>query len=113
MNLNQYYKEVYLPLHKHPLTKLLHFWGQLNSYAILAIIIVACLHGHWLALLALPVAWCAVYPYAWYSHLVIEKNTPAAFKAPVWAKLSDMRMFYEVITGKLKLDTRDETSKKD
>lgn len=111
MRLNQYYKEIYLPLHKHPLTKLLHFLGQLFSYTILAMIIAATVNGFWIALLGLPIAWCAVYPFAWYAHMQIEKNTPAAFTAPVWAKLSDIRMFFEVLTGQLPLDTRDEASK--
>jgi len=43
-----------------------------------------------------------VYPFAWSGHYFFEKNTPAAFKNPLYAKISDWIMFKDILTGKLK-----------
>jgi hypothetical protein len=34
-------------------------------------------------------------------HLYFEKNEPAAFKNPVLAKLSDWRMLWDIMRGKI------------
>jgi hypothetical protein len=43
-----------------------------------------------------------VYPFAWSGHFFIEKNKPAAFKNPLWAKASDWVMLKDIIIGKIK-----------
>jgi hypothetical protein len=52
----------------------------------------------WLLLLATPFV---VYPFAWTGHFVFEKNTPAAFSRPLWAKACDWVMLKDILTGKL------------
>jgi len=43
------------------------------------------------------------YGFAWISHFLIEKNKPATFKYPFYSLLSDFKMFFEILTGKIKL----------
>jgi hypothetical protein len=43
-----------------------------------------------------------VYPFAWSGHFFIEKNKPAAFKNPIWAKAADWVMLKDIIIGKVK-----------
>jgi hypothetical protein len=95
ITLDQYYKGVYLPLHRKVWTRRLHFLGVL---ATLFFIIGAILNGSWLALVLAPLI---VYPFAWFSHFFIERNRPAAWSRPVWAKLCDLRMCYEMLIGKI------------
>jgi len=52
----------------------------------------------WLLLLAAPFV---IYPFAWTGHFFIEKNTPAAFFHPIWAKACDWVMLKDILTGKL------------
>jgi hypothetical protein len=42
-----------------------------------------------------------VYPFAWSGHFFFEKNTPAAFSRPLWAKACDWVMLKDVVTGKI------------
>jgi len=43
-----------------------------------------------------------VYPFAWTGHFVFEKNKPAAFKNPLWAKACDWAMFKDMLMGRIK-----------
>ena len=43
-----------------------------------------------------------VYPFAWSGHFFFEKNTPAAFKHPIKAKICDWMMLFDIIRGKIK-----------
>jgi len=42
-----------------------------------------------------------VYPFAWSGHYFFEKNEPAAFKNPLYAKASDFVMFTQWIKGEI------------
>jgi hypothetical protein len=42
-----------------------------------------------------------VYPFAWTGHFVFEKNEPAAFSHPLWAKACDWVMLKDILTGKI------------
>jgi hypothetical protein len=54
--------------------------------------------GHpWYALLWIPVA----YGFAWTGHFMLEKNTPATFGHPLWSFISDFRMLFLMLTGRL------------
>ncbi len=55
--------------------------------------------GLWWALIFTPFI---VYPFAWSGHYFFEKNKPAAFKRPLWAKACDWIMLKDILTGKLK-----------
>ena len=95
MKFDDYYYEHYLPLHANPITRRFHFVGVLAT----ALFVWFCLaEGEWLLLLAAPFI---VYPFAWAGHLFFEKNKPAAFTNPLLAKLSDFRMFYDILKGRI------------
>jgi hypothetical protein len=42
-----------------------------------------------------------VYPFAWFGHYVFEKNEPAAFSNPLWAKACDWIMLKDWILGRI------------
>jgi hypothetical protein len=94
-DLDTYYRMVYLPLHSKTGTKLWHFIGL---QATILFVLVCVVMQWWWALLSAPFV---VYLFAWPSHKYIERNKPAAFKNPVYAKLSDLRMCLEMLTGEL------------
>ena len=96
MKFKEYY-EHYLSLHQNKACRLLHFIGQ---WATLTFIYIIVKYSLWLLIPLVPFI---VYPFAWSGHFLFEKNTPAAFKNPLLAKLSDWRMFFEIIIGKIKL----------
>jgi hypothetical protein len=91
------YYEYYLTLHKDPRTRRLHILGQAATIVYVAGIIYTSL---WPLLLAAPFV---VYPFAWSGHFFFEKNTPAAFTRPIWAKACDWVMLKDIITGKIEL----------
>ena len=91
------YYEYYLTLHTKRETKLLHVLGQ-KVTVIFAIDVFA--HGHWYFVPLIPFV---VYPFAWSGHYFFEKNKPAAWSKPLWAKACDWVMLWEILTGKIKL----------
>ncbi|MDG1826172.1 MAG: DUF962 domain-containing protein [Henriciella sp.] len=85
----------YLQEHAQPRTRTFHYIGTSLVIAIAAIAIVTM---NWLLLLAMPVAG---YFFAWVSHAFIERNKPATFIHPLWSLVSDFRMFFMWVTGRL------------
>ena len=85
----------YVGEHKKKATRILHFVGTTAA--------MGCVAGglltkrRWL----LAVAPIAGYGPAWISHFFIEKNKPATFKAPFWSFISDYRMCWLFLTGRL------------
>jgi len=95
MTFKQYY-DYYLSLHQNKWTRRLHVMGQ----AATVLFVILCVSkGAWLALLFAPFV---VYPFAWSGHFFFEKNIPAAFSKPIWAKACDWLMLRDIIFGRIK-----------
>jgi len=56
--------------------------------------------GYWLFV---PLVAFVIYPFAWSGHYFFEKNTPAAFKNPLYAKISDWIMFKDILLGRISI----------
>ena len=95
-NLKEYY-QYYLTLHKNKTCRRLHALGQLVTVVFLTIVLYTCT---WYLLPLTPVV---VYPFAWSGHYFFEKNTPAAFSNPLWAKACDWMMLRDMLTGRIEL----------
>ena len=96
MDLKEYY-EYYLTLHQNKTCRALHFLGQCVTILFVTTVIY---YKFWTLLLAAPFV---IYPFAWTGHLVFEKNEPAAFSAPIKAKICDWIMFKDILLGKIKI----------
>ena len=94
MKIKEYY-DYYLTLHQHPKCRLMHFLGQIATIIFVFGIISAEL---WPLLLAAPLV---VYPFAWSGHYFFEKNKPAAFSSPLYAKISDWIMFKDILLRRI------------
>ena len=85
----------YLREHSDPKTRAWHYVG--SSLAI-AILIFALATQSWKLLFFMPLAG---YFFAWVSHAFIEHNKPATFTYPLWSLISDFKMLFCFLTGKL------------
>ncbi|WP_447728798.1 Mpo1-like protein [Sphingomonas koreensis] len=84
----------YLREHAKAQTRALHYAGTTLTFIALAA-------GIWLNswwFLAIPLAG---YGFAWGAHFGVEKNRPATFTYPLWSLVSDYRMFFLWLTGRL------------
>ncbi len=96
MKSENYYK-YYLTLHQHPKCRLLHFIGQLSTLILLVAVIY---YQKYICLFLTPFI---IYPFAWSGHYFFEKNKPAAFTNPLYAKISDWIMFKDILLGRIKI----------
>ncbi|HEY6926881.1 MAG TPA: DUF962 domain-containing protein [Steroidobacteraceae bacterium] len=88
----------YLSQHQSRINRRLHFAGT----AILIALGVTALFQHDLRLLiAMPVAG---YGFAWFGHLVFEKNKPATFTYPLYSFVCDFLMFRDILLNRLPRD---------
>lgn len=85
----------YLQQHAKPLTRTLHYIGTSLTFLFLYSALVTA-SPIWFLMIPL-----AGYGFAWMAHLVVEKNRPATFTYPVWSLISDYRMFFFFVFGKL------------
>ena len=94
MSFKEYY-EFYLTLHQNKWNRRLHVFGQLATISF----VIGCVSTKtWFFLLLTPFV---VYPFAWTGHFHFEKNEPAAFSKPLWAKACDWVMLKDIITRKI------------
>jgi len=94
----EFYK-FYLSEHSNKTNRLLHVIG---TTIILAIALTAIYHSTFKLLLLVPLVG---YGFAWIGHFFFEKNKPATFKYPLWSLKSDFKMYFDIVGGKLRLDT--------
>lgn len=87
--------DFYVAEHSQPLTRLFHFIGTSLGIVLLVWIFRT---GNFLYL---PLCFATGYAFAWFSHFVIEKNKPATFKYPLWSFISDYKMMFYMLTGKM------------
>jgi hypothetical protein len=93
-NYNEFW-DFYLQEHSKPLTRLLHLIGTSLGLLLLFWVI---LIGRWYFF---PVFLVVGYAFAWFAHFVVEKNRPASFRYPFWSFISDFRMIWYMITGRI------------
>ena len=88
----------YLTEHQNKTCRSLHFIGT----SLVFLLIFLALY------LGLSVLWYFVplmgYGFAWVGHYYFEKNKPATFTYPFWSLISDFRMFFDIVLGRISLD---------
>ena len=87
--------DFYVAEHQQPVTRYLHFVGTTLGIVLLVLLVRG---GHWLYL---PLCLVVGYAFAWFSHFFVEKNKPASFKYPLWSFISDYKMLWFMLTGKM------------
>ncbi len=85
----------YVSEHSRPMTRYLHFFGTGLGIGLLIWFL-------WIgAYFYIPLSFVVGYAFAWFSHFVIEKNKPASFKYPFWSFISDYKMMFYMVAGKM------------
>jgi hypothetical protein len=87
--------DFYVQEHSLPITRLLHFIGTLLGILLLVWFI---WRGTWYYF---PLCLAAGYGFAWVAHFFVEKNKPASFKYPFWSFISDYKMMWYMISGRM------------
>jgi hypothetical protein len=87
--------DFYVREHSRPATRGLHFVGTSLGLLLLGWLI---WRGTWYYF---PVCLAVGYAFAWFAHFVVEKNRPATFKYPLWSFVSDYKMMWFMITGRM------------
>ena len=87
----------YLSQHQNTVCKGLHFFGTtiVISTAVHAII--------YIQPQLLPLLPVFGYGPAWVGHFFFEKNKPATFKYPFYSFIADFVMYFDILTGRVKL----------
>jgi len=87
--------DYYVAEHNEPLTRYLHFVGTLLGVVLLVWIVRT---GSWFYF---PLCFVVGYAFAWFAHFFVEHNQPATFKYPFWSFISDYKMVWFMLTGKM------------
>lgn len=87
--------DFYVAEHKQPATRLLHFIGTSLGLVLLFWFLKNGTYRY------IPLCFVVGYAFAWFSHFVIEKNKPATFKYPLWSFVSDYKMMFYMLTGRM------------
>jgi hypothetical protein len=86
----------YLDEHANRTSRRLHFVGTSIAAVLLAAALFTGTPGLVLAALL------QGYAFAWVGHFFFEHNKPATFKYPRYSLMGDWRMWFEILTGKIK-----------
>ncbi len=87
--------DFYVAEHSLPATRVLHFVGTSLGIALLIFFVV---RGQWYFF---PAFFVVGYAFAWFAHFVVEKNKPASFRFPFWSFISDFKMMWYMLTGRM------------
>ena len=87
---------IYLAEHSNQTCRRLHFVGTSLALALLVAAVVT--QNGWLILLGLVQG----YAFAWAGHFFFEHNRPATFKHPWLSFLGDWRMWWEMLSGRIR-----------
>ena len=86
----------YLSEHANRVSRRLHFAGSSIALALLVAALIT--QAWWLVAVAIVQG----YAFAWVGHFFFEHNKPATFKYPGFSFLGDWRLWWEIVTGKIK-----------
>ena len=98
--------DFYVLEHSQPLTRLLHFAGTSLGLLLLVWLIG---RGLWYYF---PLCFVVGYAFAWGAHFFVEHNKPATFKYPFWSFVSDYKMMWLMLTGRMEAEVERVKSKK-
>ncbi|KAI8971790.1 hypothetical protein BDF20DRAFT_698936 [Mycotypha africana] len=84
----------YLGEHCNKINRRLHILGTTITY----ILTILAIKRQKLRLLIIGII--QAYAFAWFGHFVFEQNKPATFRYPIWSFRGDMKMWFEIMTGK-------------
>ena len=87
--------DFYVQEHSKPATRALHFIGTSLGLLLLVWLI---WRGAWHYS---PLSLVVGYAFAWFAHFVVEKNRPATFQYPIWSFISDYKMMWFMLTGRM------------
>ena len=97
----EFYK-YYLSEHQNTTSRLLHVIG---TTIVIALTITAIYHRNFKLLWLVPLAG---YGFAWVGHFFFEKNKPATFKYPLWSLKSDFKMYFDILSGKININSKND-----
>lgn len=92
--------DFYVREHSEPLTRCLHFAGTILGIVLLIWILRT---GSWIYL---PACFVVGYAFAWLAHFFVEHNQPATFKYPLWSFVSDYKMTWLMLIGRMDAEVR-------
>ena len=87
--------DFYVSEHSLPMTRALHFSGTSLIFFVAT--------GRWYFF---PAFFVVGYGFAWFAHFVIEKNKPASFRFPLWSFISDFKMIWFMISGRMAAEVK-------
>ena len=85
----------YVLEHSKPMTRYFHFVGTALGMVMFVWFFQS---GN---ILYIPLGLAVGYGFAWFSHFFVEKNRPASFKYPLWSFISDYKMIFYMLTGRM------------
>ena len=86
----------YLREHSNNNCRKLHFIG---TCGVISLLLLFFFTGNLIILALLPFIG---YGFSWIGHLAFERNRPATFKHPIYSLLGDFRMFWDILSGRVK-----------
>lgn len=93
----EFYK-FYLTEHQNKTSRKLHFTGTLLVFVLAFLAIYMGKSSLWWFVPLMG------YGFAWVGHYFFEKNKPATFTYPFWSLISDFKMFFDILFGRISFD---------